>query len=223
MASLQDLIRNQPHLWVEACVTANGIRDDGGIIFAEDPRFGEWLRASSLTIYQASMLENHAFNTIRVGSTFANAIRDGTAFCGIPRAQLPPSVVTGLIKAATAPTQPHLACQNCNERWENEIFWFWDCHAHNDPEHRAYALCDIQETTDCCDVTSIFDGERYAVAQGVTVLGLDDSAAPESQGNLDSGPQVRSLNNDDDDDSSDPDDPTDPFWKLTPQEQGRLQ
>ena len=95
MASLQDLIRNQPHLWAEARATANGIRDDGGIIFAEDPRFGEWLRASPLTIYQASMLENHALNTIRVGSTFANAIRDGTAFCGIPRAQLPPSVVTG--------------------------------------------------------------------------------------------------------------------------------
>jgi hypothetical protein len=102
------------------------------------------------------------------------------------------------------------------------MFWFWDCHAQNNPEHRVCALCDIQETADCCDGTSTFDGERYAVAQGVAVLGFDDSAVPESQGNLDLGPQVRSLKNDDDGDSGDPDDPTDPFWKLTPQEQDRL-
>ncbi len=59
MASLQDLIRNQPHLWTEAYAIANGIQDDGGIISADDPRFGEWFRASALTDYQAGMPGNH--------------------------------------------------------------------------------------------------------------------------------------------------------------------
>ncbi|KAK3363999.1 hypothetical protein B0T25DRAFT_513853 [Lasiosphaeria hispida] len=165
------------------------------------------------------MLENHALYTIRVGSTFANAIRDGTAFCGIPRAQLPPSVVTGLIKAAT---QPHLACQNCIEHWENEIFWFWDCHAHNDLEHRACALCDIQETTDCWDVTCIFDGERDMPWLRVLPCWALMTPSHRKARATRTRPQGRSSNNDDDDDSSDPDDPTDPFWKLAPQEQGRL-
>ncbi|KAK3364187.1 hypothetical protein B0T25DRAFT_513962 [Lasiosphaeria hispida] len=172
MSSLQELFSAHPQLWMLQSKTLDRRVVNGALIVASNPTFANWLASGPLTEYARKMLENHPLHDVWVGSAFIDRVDNSRFFYNFARGEVPADVIEGLITAATTiATTQFVRCQDCIGAWEARVYWFDDCYAHDDPEHRACASCDI-EGSECCDVT--FSDNRSAT---LMVMALNTRAA----------------------------------------------
>jgi hypothetical protein len=209
MSSLQELFSAHPQLWILQSKTLDRRVVNGALIVASNPTFANWLTSGPLTEYAGKMLENHPLHDIWVGSAFIDRVDNPRFFYNFARGEVPADVIEGLITAATViTTTQFVRCHDCIGAWEAGVYWLDDCYAHNDPEHRACASCDI-EGSECCDVT--FSDSRSA---NLTVMALNTRAATPRNASFTSntGANATSTSAGDDSEFVDSSDDDDEFW-----------